>query len=98
MINLFDKGLFNAVCCFGTNNVDEDKLAILKMQNIDGVDIVFDGDEAGQKAAENIKGIADRLGLISRNVNLGANIDPGALAESKVHNLRERLYSSWLST
>ena len=94
MINLFDKGLFNAVCCFGTNNVDEDKLAILKMQNIDGVDIVFDGDEAGQKAAENIKGIADRLGLISRNVNLGANIDPGALAESKVHNLRERLYSS----
>ena len=94
MINLFDKGLSNAVCCFGTNNVDEDKLAILKMQNIDGVDIVFDGDEAGQKAAESIKAMADRLGLIVRNINLGANIDPGALAESKVHNLRERLYTS----
>jgi DNA primase len=94
MINLFDKGLSNAVCCFGTNNVDEDKLAILKMQNIDGVDIVFDGDEAGQNAADNIKGIAERLGLISRNVNLGDHIDPGALAASKVHDLRERLYSS----
>jgi len=64
----------------------------LKMQNIDGVDIVFDGDEAGQKAAENIKGLAERLGLISRNVNLGDHIDPGALAESKVINLKERLY------
>ena len=38
--------------------------------------------------------MADRLGLIVRNINLGANIDPGALAESKVHNLRERLYTS----
>ena len=94
MINLFDKGLSNAVCCFGTNNVDEDKLAILKMQNIDGVDIVFDGDEAGQNAADNIKGLAERLGLISRNVNLGDHIDPGALAESKVINLKEKLYGS----
>jgi DNA primase len=94
MINLHDKGLTNAVCCFGTNNIDADKLAILKMQNIDGVDIVFDGDEAGQSAAENVKVLAEKVGLVSRNVNLGANIDPGALAEVKVHSLRERLYSS----
>ena len=92
MINLFDKGLSNAICCFGTNNVDEDKLAILKMQNIDGVDIIFDGDEAGQRAADNIKGLAERLGLISRNVNLGANIDPGSLASNKIRDLKERLY------
>ena len=55
--------------------------------------IVFDGDEAGLKAAENIKGIGDRLGLLSRNVNLGDHIDPGALAESKVINLSDRLYN-----
>jgi DNA primase len=94
MINLFDKGLSNSVCCFGTKNIDEDKLSILKMQNVDGVDIVFDGDEAGQSAAENIKIMADKVGLISRNVNLGANIDPGGLATSKVTSLRDRLYSS----
>ena len=29
MINLFDKGLLNAICCFGTKNIDEDKLSIL---------------------------------------------------------------------
>ena len=94
MINLFDKGLPNAVCCFGTKNIDEDKLSILKMQNIEGVDIVFDGDPAGQDAAENIKILADKVGLVSRNVNLGANIDPGGLGQTQVQNLRQRLYSS----
>tara|TARA_B100000073_G_scaffold337146_1_gene332743 strand:- start:233 stop:1069 length:837 start_codon:yes stop_codon:yes gene_type:complete len=92
MINLFDKGLSNAICCFGTNNVDADKLSILKMQDIMGVDIIFDGDDAGQKAAENVKILAERAGLITRNVNLGQNIDPGSLVEQQVKNLGERLY------
>jgi DNA primase len=94
MINLYDKGLANAICCFGTRNVDAEKLAILKMQNVEGVDIMFDGDEAGQKAAEEIKGLAERVGLTSRNINLGNNIDPGGLPELKVTQLRRRLYSS----
>ena len=92
MVNLFDKGLSNAICCFGTNNVDMDKLAILKMQDIMGVDIVFDGDEAGQKAADNIRVLAERIGLLTRNVNLGQNIDPGSLVQQQVTNLGERLY------
>ena len=92
MINLFDKGLSNSVCCFGTNNVDQDKLAILKMQDIMGVDIIFDGDEAGQLAAENVKILAERAGLVTRNVNLGQNIDPGSLVQQQVKNLRGTLY------
>jgi DNA primase len=64
------------------------------MQNITGVDIIFDGDEAGQKAAENIKTMAEAIGLITRNVNLGQNIDPGSLGIQQVKNLRERLYES----
>jgi DNA primase len=94
MINLFDKGLSNAICCFGTRNIDADKLAILKMQNIEGVDIMFDGDDAGQTAAEEVKGLAERVGLTSRNINLGNNIDPGGLPEIKVADVRKRLYSS----
>jgi len=86
MINLFDKGLSNTVCCFGTNNIDEDKLSILKMQDIMGVDIIFDGDEAGQTAAENVKILAERVGLVTRNVNLGQNIDPGSLVQQQVKN------------
>jgi len=92
MINLWDKGLQNAICCFGTKNIDIEKLSILKMQNIAGVDIMFDGDNAGQEAAEDLKIMAEKVGLIPRNINLGSNIDPGGLAQAKVSSLRDRLY------
>ena len=92
MVNLWDKGLTNAVCCFGTKNIDIEKLSILKMQNSSGVDIMFDGDNAGQEAAEDLKIMAEKVGLIPRNVNLGSNIDPGGLAQAKVSSLRDRLY------
>ena len=92
MINLFDKGLSNVICCFGTNNVDIDKLSILKMQDIMGIDIIFDGDDPGQRAAENIKVLGERTGFVTRNINLRQNIDPGSLAGEQITNLRERLY------
>ena len=92
MINLFDKGLSNTVCCFGTNNIDEDKLSILKMQDIMGIDIIFDGDDPGQRAAENIQILAERTGFVTRNINLGQNIDPGSLAGDQITKLRGRLY------
>jgi len=92
MINLFDKGLSNVICCFGTNNVDVDKLSILKMQDIMGVDIIFDGDDPGQNAAENVRILAERTGFVTRNINLGQNIDPGSLAGDQITNLRDRLY------
>lgn len=92
MINLFDKGLTNAICCFGTNNVDSNKLSILKMQGVMGVDIIFDGDRAGREAAENIKILAGRLGLIPNIYPMKDNVDPGSLTEEQVRNLGERLY------
>jgi len=58
------------------------------------LDIIFDGDSAGQEAAEGLKIMADKVGLTSRNINLGQNIDPGSLAETQVQKLRQRLYSS----
>ena len=54
-LNLWDKGLKNAVCCFGTQSVDWVKLSILKMQGATGMDIMFDGDEAGQMAATKVE-------------------------------------------
>ena len=93
MINLFDKGLFNAICCFGTNTVTPDKLAILKMQDIMGVDIIFDGDEPGRRAAENLEFLTERAGLVTRNIDLGQNVDPGSLKESDVQELMDNLYN-----
>ena len=92
MLNLHDKGIENAVCCFGTNNVNEDKLAILRMQGVSSVTIFFDGDEAGQKAATNVKVMSEKTGFRVRNVSL-QDIDPGALSETQIRKLESKLYA-----
>ncbi len=91
VINLHDKGLRNVCCCFGTNNINEDKLLMLSMKGATKIGIFFDGDDAGQKAAENVKDMCEKVDLTSRNVYL-ENIDPGALIQSQVQKLKERLY------
>lgn len=92
MINLHDKGLTNAVCCFGTKNINEDKLSLLKLRGVDSVDIFFDGDEPGQKAAEKVKFLAEKVGLFTRNINI-EDTDPGELSLPTVQKLKQKLYS-----
>lgn len=91
MINLHDKGLTNAVCCFGTKNINEDKLSILRLQGVENLDIFFDGDEAGQKAADAVKIMAEKVGLFTRNINI-PDTDPGELKEPQVLKLYTKLY------
>ena len=91
-LNLHDKGVTNAICCFGTHNINEDKLAMLQIQGVSKVAIFFDGDEAGQKAATNINVMCEKIGLIPRNVYL-KDLDPGALTESQVQKLARKLYA-----
>ena len=92
MLNLHDKGIQNAVCCFGTNNINEDKLAILSMQGVSRITVFFDGDEAGQKAAINVKVMSEKIGFRVRNVEL-ENLDPGALTETQIRKLESKLYA-----
>lgn len=91
MLNLHDKGLTNAVCCFGTNNISVEKLNMLSMQGIMQIDIFFDGDEAGQKAAEKVKDMCEKASLLSRNVHLEGT-DPGALSKPQIDTLKRKLY------
>ena len=91
MINLHDKGLTNAVCCFGTNNYNETKLSMLRVQGAEYVEVFFDGDDAGQKAAENLKTECEKVGLVARNIHV-KNTDPGALSQLQVDKLRKKLY------
>lgn len=94
MINLHDKGLTNAVCAFGVNKVTVEKLNILKIQGISGIDIFFDNDEAGQQGAEKTKNLLEANDIHSRNVTFGSkNKDPGALTASEVIRLKEKLYN-----
>ncbi len=91
MINLHDKGLTNAVCCFGTNNYNETKLSMLRVQGVEYVDVFFDGDEPGQQAAEKLVSECEKVGLVARNVYL-KETDPGALSQTSVDKLRKKLY------
>lgn len=89
MLNLHDKGLNNSVCCFGVNNFNEDKLTLLKISGVSGLDIIFDADDAGREGAEKIKKIAGDFPV--RVVNLKSG-DPGSLSHKQVTGLRKRLY------
>lgn len=89
MLNLHDKGLTNAICCFGVNNFTIEKLHILQMYGVSGLDIVFDADEAGKEGAEKIKKLI--RDFPNRVINLKSG-DPGGLTLTQITNLRNSLY------
>ena len=91
-INLWDKGLKNTVCTFGTQQVNWVKLSLLKLQGVQGIDIMFDGDEAGIRAAEQAKDLAEKLELSARVVKLRDNVDPGNLTSPEIERLKQKLY------
>jgi len=92
-INLHDKGLDNAVCCFGTRNIDVEKLKLLKMQGVSAVDILFDPDEAGQEAAVRVQELCDIAEILHKNIKIPVALgDAGALNKEKVKQLKEQLY------
>lgn len=103
MLNLYDKGLKNAVCTFGTMKLlskdrteARNKLNLYKLKGVTGVDIFFDGDEAGQKAAEGVKDLCESVELDTRNISF-ASKDPGDLTAPQVLKLKEKLYGEYYS-
>ena len=64
---------------------------MLRVQGAEYVDIFFDGDDAGQSAAEKLKTECEKVGLVARNVHI-KDTDPGALSQLQVDKLKEKLY------
>lgn len=92
-LNLYDKGLTNAVCCFGVKNVDEDKLSILKMSGVDTVITFFDNDDAGQKGAQLIESLCEKVSLKYSNIAWGdKDRDAGSMTQTQVLGLKRKLY------
>lgn len=91
MLNLYDKGLDNVVCCFGANKFKAENLDLLKVSGVMGIDVLFDADDAGKQSAEKVKDICK--GFPVRVVNLKSG-DPGELSNNQVKSLRKRLYGS----
>jgi DNA primase len=92
MLNLYDKGLHNVACCFGTNTLQantKDKLLAYKAQGVTHVFILFDGDDAGEKAAHTLKPLVEDCGFVVEIVNLPEGTDPGELGQEDVDSIRE---------
>ena len=91
-LNLWDHGLRNTVCCFGTQQMNWVKLSLLKLQGVQGIDIMYDGDEAGQTAAETLKGVAEKMEMGGQIIKLPPGQDPGDFNADMVKRLKKQLY------
>lgn len=92
MLNLYDKGVKNAVCCFGTNtlqNTTKQKLLPFKAQGVTNIYILFDGDEAGEKAAHQLKPTLEEDDFIVEIMKLPDGVDPGELDMLDVQSIKE---------
>lgn len=92
MLNLYDKGLENVVCAFGTNTLQNDtksKLLPFKAQGITHIYLLFDGDEAGRKAAQSLKPLIEAEGFVVEIINLPDDTDPGELDQEDVRSISE---------
>jgi DNA primase len=92
MLNLYDKGMENVVCCFGTNtlqNNTKQKLLPFRAQGVTHIYILFDGDDAGAKAAKELKPLLEQEEFIVEIIKLPDGVDPGELDKSDIDSIRE---------
>jgi len=91
MLNLFDKGLTNVTCAFGTNTLQNNtaqKLLPYKAQGVTHIYLMFDGDEAGEKAMFTLKPLIEDCGFVVENITLPDGVDPGELSQEDVDSTR----------
>lgn len=92
MLNLYDNGCENVVCAFGTNTLQNDtkqKMLPFRAQGITHIYLLFDGDDAGHKAAAMYKPLLEEEGFIVEIVVLPDGTDPGDLDRENVRSIAE---------
>lgn len=91
-LNLYDKGLHNVVCTFGTGGLHNDtaeKLLPYKVTGVSKVFILYDGDDAGKTAAVKIKPLIEACDFEVEIVKLEEDSDPGDMSQEDVDSLIE---------
>ena len=91
MLNLVDKGLNNVACCFGTNVIKsnlKEKLTPYKISGVRKIYIMFDGDDAGKKAAAELLPMLEELDFYAEIIPLAEDTDPGTLSSEDIESLR----------
>lgn len=83
MLNLYDKGVSNVMCTFGTSTVTEEKLQLLNLLGCTKIYTFFDGDDAGQEGAKKVKDLATSSGFEVVNIYF-RDRDPGSLSSKQI--------------
>jgi DNA primase len=92
MLNLYDKGLRNVCCTFGTNTLFKEpelKLLSLKTQGIVKLYLMYDGDQAGQDAMNKLEPVLQECGYLTERIVLEEDSDPGELSQEYVDSIKE---------
>lgn len=92
MLNLYDKGLQNVCCTFGTNTLFKEpelKLLSLKTQGVLKIYLMYDGDQAGQDAMNKLEPVLQECGYLTEKIVLEEDSDPGELSQEYVDSIKE---------
>lgn len=92
MLNLYDKGLYNSVCTFGTTTLianTAEKLLTYKVQGVTKIYLMFDGDVAGRKAQKQLKPLIEKCDFRVEIIDLQDGQDPGILSIEDVKSINE---------
>jgi len=96
LLNLYDKGLKNVACTFGTSTLFKDtaiKLLPFRGQGITKIYLMFDGDVPGQDAMDKLIPLIQEADYLVEKIKLPDDTDPGDLSQEDVDGIKE-----WIKT
>jgi len=92
LLNLWDKGLHNVVCTFGTSTIlnnTAEKLLPYKAAGISKIYVMYDGDMAGREATEKLKPLIEEAGFEVEVITVEEGSDPGEATQEIVNEIVE---------
>jgi DNA primase len=92
LLNLYDKGVTNVCCTFGTSTLFKNtasKLLSLKVQGITKIYLMYDGDKPGKDAAAKLKPLIEECDYEVEIITLEDDTDPGELSQEDVDSIKE---------
>lgn len=92
MLNLWDKGLHNVVCTFGTSgllNNTAEKLLPYKAAGVSKIYVMYDGDDAGREARDKIIPLIQEVGFEVDTIDVADDSDPGESTQEEVNQIIE---------
>lgn len=91
-LNLYQYGITNVRALFGVTTFSQEHIDLFKLEGIDEVIIMLDGDTAGRDASQFIKSKLDEEFISNKIISLKEGTDPGNLNKETVLKLKDTLY------